>query len=333
MQTRKLGNLGLEVSAIGYGCMGLDFGYGPPTDRKQAIAQIRAAFDAGVTLFDTAEVYGPYTNEELVGEALQPFKGKVTIATKFGFDLTPAMTVTPGPRGVNSHPDNIRKVCDESLRRLRLDCLDLFYQHRVDPKIPIEDVAGTVADLIKEGKVKYFGMSEAGAATIRRAHAIYPVTALQSEYSLWTREIEAEILPMVQELGIGLVAFSPLGRGYLAGKIDETARFATGDIRAGQPRFTPEAIIANRPMVDLLTHIAAEKQATPAQIALAWVMARKPWIVPIPGTTQPHHLAENMGALDVTLNADDMARMETAIADITIMGGRYTAAQQATVGL
>ncbi len=298
IQKRNLGNSNLEVSAIGLGCMGMSFGYGPAADKKEMIALIRSAVESGITFFDTAEVYGPYTNEELVGEALEPFKGQVVIATKFGFKFLDGK-----PAGLNSRPEHIKKVAEASLKRLKVDVLDLFYQHRVDPDVPIEDVAGAVKDLIKEGKVKHFGLSEAGANTIRRANAVQQVTALQSEYSLWTRQHEKEIIPAIEELGIGLVAYSPLGKGFLAGKIDENTRFAEGDIRNTLPRYTEEARKSNQALVDLIGKVAESKNATPAQIALAWVLAQKPWIVPIPGTTKLHRLKENIGAVSIQLDS------------------------------
>jgi aryl-alcohol dehydrogenase-like predicted oxidoreductase len=328
MQTRKLGNSGLEVSAIGLGCMGMTFSYTPFPEKKDMIVMMSKAVEQGVTFFDTAEVYGPYNNEELVGEALAPFRNKVVTATKFGFDIKDGKMV-----GVNSHPDNIKKAVEGSLRRLRTDVIDLLYQHRVDPKIPIEDVAGTVKGLIKEGKVKYFGLSEAGASTIRRAHAVQPVAALQSEYSLWTRQHEIEIIPTIEELGIGLVAFSPLGKGFLAGKIDENTEFGDGDIRKVLPRFTEEARIANKTLLDLLSQFAAKRNATPAQIALAWVLAQKPWIVPIPGTTKLHRLTENNGAASIELTKAELQEIENASSNIKITGTRYTEAMEKSTGL
>lgn len=330
MQKRNLGNSGLEVSSIGLGCMGMSFGYGPPADKQEMIALIRAAVEQGVTFFDTAEVYGPFTNEELVGEALAPFKGEVVIATKFGFRIDREQLKHIG---VDSRPGNIRRVAEESLQRLKVDVIDLFYQHRVDPNVPIEEVAGTVRDLIQEGKVKYFGLSEAGAQTIRRAHAVQPVTALQSEYSLWTRQHEKEIIPTIEELGIGLVAFSPLGKGFLAGKIDEHTTFAEGDIRNILPRYTEEARMANKALLDLIHQFAASKNATPAQIALAWVLAQKPWIVPIPGTTKRHRMLENNGAADIQLTAEELQEMETASAQIKVEGNRYTEQMEQSTGL
>ncbi|MEU4421057.1 aldo/keto reductase [Actinoplanes sp. NPDC024001] len=315
---RTLGSA-LEVSAVGLGCMGISHGYGPASDRADGIAVIRAAVEAGVTFFDTAEVYGPFVNEEVVGEALAPFRGQVAIATKFGFAFGSGARQT----GLDSRPEHIRQVADASLRRLGVETIDLFYQHRVDPDVPIEDVAGTVKELIEAGKVKHFGLSEAGARTIRRAHAVQPVTALQSEYSLWWREPETEILPVLEELGIGFVPFSPLGRGFLTGKIDQSATFADGDIRGGLPRFSAEALRANRALVDLLATVAAGKGATPAQVALAWLLAQKPWIVPIPGTRNVQRLAENVAAADLELTADDLAEINEAAAKITVEGDRY----------
>ncbi|MBP6822307.1 MAG: aldo/keto reductase [Acidobacteria bacterium] len=330
MQKRKLGKSGLEVSAIGLGCMGLSFGYGPATEKQEAIAVIRAAVQRGVTFFDTAEVYGPFTNEELVGEALAPFREQVVIATKFGFK--PAADGSGRWSELDSRPEHIKEVAEASLKRLKTDVIDLFYQHRVDPNVPMEDVAGAVKDLIQEGKVKHFGMSEAGAATIRRAHAVQPVTALQSEYSLWWREPEVEILPTLEELGIGFVPFSPLGKGFLTGKIDENTTFDSTDFRNVVPRFTPENRKANKSVVDLIARVAARKNATPAQIALAWVLAQKPWIVPIPGTTKPHRLQENNGAAAVELTPDDLREIDDATAQITVQGARYPEALQKLVG-
>ncbi len=320
MQKRKLGRTGLEVSALGLGCMGMSFGYGPPKDKQKMIALLRSAVERGVTFFDTAEVYGPFTNEELVGEALFPFRGQVVIATKFGFKLDPA---TGKQVGLDSRPGHIREVAEASLRRLRADAIDLFYQHRVDPDVPIEEVAGTVKDLIREGKVRHFGLSEAGAQTIRRANAVQPVAAVQSEYSLWWRGPEAEVLPTLEELGIGFVPFGPLGKGFLTGKIDESTTFDSSDFRNVIPRFTPEARKANQAMVDLLGNIAKRKRATPAQIALAWLLARKPWIVPIPGTTELERLDENLGAVAVELTPDDLREIDSASSKITIQGARY----------
>ena len=328
MQKRKLGNAGLEVSAIGLGCMGMSFGYGPAADTKEMIKLIHSAVENGVSFFDTAEVYGPFTNEELVGEALEPFKGKVQIATKFGFHIQDGKM-----NGPNSKPENIKKVAEASLKRLRVEVIDLFYQHRVDPNVPIEDVAGAVQDLIKEGKVKYFGLSEAGANTIRRAHAVQPISALQNEYSLWTRKHEKEIIPTIEELGIGLVAYSPLGKGFLAGKIDENTKFAEGDIRNILPRYTEEARVANKALLDLVTKFAERKKATPAQIALAWVLAQRPWIVPIPGTTKLHRLQENIGAASIQFSSEEIKEMETASAQIQVVGDRYTEAMEKSTGL
>lgn len=325
MKTRILGNSGLEVSSIGLGCMGLSFGYGPATDKKEAIKLIRSAYESGVTFFDTAEVYGPFTNEELLGEALQPIREKVVIATKFGFKE--AMT----GKGLDSRPGNIRAVAEASLKRLKTDCIDLFYQHRVDPDVPIEEVAGTVKELIKEGKVRHFGMSEAGAQTIRRAHAIQPVTALQSEYSLWWREPEKEIFPTLEELGIGFVPFSPLGRGFLTGTINENTQFESTDFRSIVPRFSEDNRKANQALVDLLRTIANEKEATPAQIALAWLMAQKPWIVPIPGTTKLHRLHENVGADSLELTKEDLQAIEDAASKIAVQGARYPESVQRMV--
>jgi aryl-alcohol dehydrogenase-like predicted oxidoreductase len=330
MQKRKLGNSNLEVSAIGLGCMGMSFSYGPPADRQEMISLIRTAVERGVTFFDTAEVYGPFTNEELVGEALAPFREQVVIATKFGFELDPT---GQGPwRGLNSRPEHIKQAVEGSLKRLRIETIDLLYQHRVDPDVPIEDVAGTVKDLIQAGKVKHFGLSEAGVQTIRRAHAVQPVTALQNEYSLWWRTPEAEVLPTLEELGIGLVAYSPLGKGFLTGKIVENTTFDSSDIRNTIPRFTPEARKANQSLIDLLGQIAEQKKATPAQIALAWLLAQKPWIVPIPGTTKLSRLEENIGAAAVELTADDLREIESAASQITIHGDRYPAHLQQLTG-
>jgi aryl-alcohol dehydrogenase-like predicted oxidoreductase len=329
MQKRTLGTNGLEVSALGLGCMGLSHGYGPATDRQQAIALIRAAVERGVTLFDTAEIYGPYLNEEVVGEALAPVRGQVAIATKFGFAIDPQ---DGSQRGLDSRPEHIREVAEASLRRLRTDVIDLFYQHRVDPEVPIEEVAGTVGDLIRAGKVRHFGLSEAGARTIRRAHAVQPVTAVQSEYSMWWREPEAEILPTLEELGIGFVPFSPLGRGFLTGAITAQTTFTSNDFRNQVPRFAPEARKANQVLVDQLGRIAQAKQATPAQIALAWLLARKPWIVPIPGTTRLGRLEENLGAARVQLTAEDLRQIDRILAGITVQGERYPEHLQKRVG-
>jgi aryl-alcohol dehydrogenase-like predicted oxidoreductase len=328
MQKRKLGKSGLEVSALGLGCMGLSFGYGPAADRQDAIALIRAAVERGVTFFDTAQVYGPFTNEELVGEALAPFRDRVVIATKFGFEFD----ANGKQIGLNSRPEHIRRMTEGSLARLGVEAIELYYQHRVDPNVPIEDVAGTLKELIQEGKVKHFGLSEAGAQTIRRAHAVQPVAALQSEYSLWWREPEKEIMPTLEELGIGFVPFSPLGKGFLTGKIDETTTFDSTDFRNVVPRFTAENRKANQAVVDLLTRMAAEKRATPAQIALAWLLAQKPWIVPIPGTTKLHRLEENLGAVAVELTPDDLRAIDDATVHITVHGDRYPAHLQQQVG-
>lgn len=334
MQKRTLGKGKLEVSAVGLGCMGMSFSYGPPKDKQEMITLLRTAVDRGVNFFDTAEVYGPYTNEELVGEALAPVRDQVVIATKFGFDLTPGRD----PRGmggipaVNSRPENIRKVAEESLRRLRTDVIDLFYQHRVDLDVPIEDVAGAVRQLIEEGKVKHFGMSEAAAATIRRANAVQPVAALQSEYSLWTREPEKEILPTLEELGIGFVPFSPLGKGFLTGQMNSATTFDKTDFRSTLPRFTPEALANNYALVAVLEKLAADRNATIAQIALAWLLAKKPWIVPIPGTTKLARLEENIGAAEVVLSVEDLKQIETAAEAVHIEGERYPAAVAALTG-
>jgi aryl-alcohol dehydrogenase-like predicted oxidoreductase len=331
MQKRKLGNSNLEVSALGLGCMGMSFSYGPAMDKQAGIALIRSAIERGVTFFDTAEVYGPYTNEELVGEALAPFRKRVVIATKFGFDLSGSDT-RPGVAGLNSQPKNIKQAVEGSLRRLRVDVIDLLYQHRVDPAVPIEDVAGAVKDLIKQGKVKHFGLSEASVQTIRRAHAVQPVTALQSEYSLWWREPEKEILPTLEELGIGFVPFSPLGKGFLTGKVDADTKFDRTDFRNTVPRFTPEARKANQGLVEKINNIAGEKKVTSAQVALAWLLAQKPWIVPIPGTTKLNRLEENIGAADVQLTSDDLRHINEAISDITVEGARYPENLQKLVG-
>ena len=324
MKKRILGKSGLEVSALGLGCMGMSFSYGPPKDKQEMISLIRTAVERGVTFFDTAEVYGPFTNEELVGEALAPLRDRVVIATKFGFDTSvdPRAMKGAGPV-LNSRPEHIKEVAEASLKRLKTEVIDLFYQHRVDPAVPIEDVAGAVKELIQAGKVRYFGLSEAGVQTIRRAHAVQPVAALQNEYSLWWRRPEAEILPTLEELGIGLVAYSPLGKGFLTGKIDDSTTFDSTDFRTTLPRFTPEALKANQAMVDLLVRIAAEKNATPAQIALAWLLAQKPWIVPIPGTTKLQRLDENIGAVALELTADDLGEIDNAAAQITVQGARY----------
>lgn len=324
MQKRKLGKSNLEVSALGLGCMGMSFGFGPAIDKQQGISLIRKAVEQGVTFFDTAEVYGPFVNEELVGEALAPFRDRVVIATKFGFDLDPKATnAAPGSVGLNSRPEHIKQVAEASLKRLKTDRIDLFYQHRVDPNVPIEDVAGAVKDLIHEGKVKHFGLSEAGVKTIRRAHAVHSVTALQSEYSLWFREPEQEVLPTLEELGIGFVPFSPLGKGFLTGKIDENTKFANNDFRNVVPRFTPENRKSNLAVVDLLLQIAERKKATPSQIALAWLLAQKPWIAPIPGTTKMERLEENLGALNVLLTPEDLHEIDAASSKIEVRGARY----------
>jgi len=321
MQKRRLGNSNLEVSALGLGCMRMSFGDRPVGSKQEMISFIHAAVDRGITFFDTAEVYGPFTNEELVGEALFPFRGQVVIATKFGFQLNP--DGSPGFVGLNSRPDRIKQVAEESLKRLRVEAIDLFYQHRVDPEVPIEDVAGTVKELIQEGKVKHFGLSEAGAETIRRAHAVQPVTAVQSEYSLWWRTPEEKVLPTCEELGIGFVPYSPLGKGFLTGKIDENTTFDSSDIRSRTPRFTPEARKANWVLIDLLSKIGEQKGATPAQIALAWLLAQKPWIVPIPGSRKLERLDENLGAVAVELASDDLQEIESALSKITVQGARY----------
>jgi aryl-alcohol dehydrogenase-like predicted oxidoreductase len=321
MKKRKLGKSNLEVSALGLGCMGMSFAYGPPSDKKEMISLLRTAVERGITFFDTAEVYGPFTNEELVGEALAPVREKVMIATKFGFKLDPG----GGARwvGLDSRPAHIKEVAEASLKRLGIDAIDLFYQHRVDPEVPIEDVAAAVKDLIREGKVRHFGLSEAGVQTIRRAHAVQPVTALQSEYSLWTRAPEEEVLPTCEELGIGFVPFSPLGKGFLTGKMDEKTSFDSSDFRSTLPRFTPEALRANQALIALLAKIGARKNATPAQVALAWLLARKPWIVPIPGTTKLHRLDENIGAVALELTPADLREIDTAASKITVQGARY----------
>jgi aryl-alcohol dehydrogenase-like predicted oxidoreductase len=322
MQKRKLGKSNLEVSAIGLGCMGMSFSYGPPKDKKEMTDLLHAAVERGVTFFDTAEVYGPYSNEELVGAALAPFREKLVIATKFGFDLSGSDT-RPGAAGLNSNPTHIKQAVEGSLKRLKVNVIDLLYQHRVDPNVPIEDVAGAVKELIQAGKVKHFGLSEAGVQTIRRAHAVQPITALQSEYSLWTRTPEKEVIPTLEELGIGFVPFSPLGKGFLTGKMDESTTFDSTDFRSTLPRFTPEALKANQALINLLGQIGQRKKATPAQIALAWLLARKPWIVPIPGTTKLHRLEENLGAATVELTADDLRDIENAASKITVQGARY----------
>jgi aryl-alcohol dehydrogenase-like predicted oxidoreductase len=321
MQKRKLGNSNLEVSAIGLGCMGMSFSYGPPKDNQEMISLIRTAVERGITFFDTAEVYGPFINEELVGEALAPFRGQVVIATKFGFKLDPKGG--PGWLGLDSRPEHVKEVAEGSLKRLKVNAIDLFYQHRVDPDVPIEDVAGAVKDLIQEGKVKHFGLSEAGVQTIRRAHAVQPIAALQNEYSLWTRTPQKEVLSTLEEFGIGLVAYSPLGRGFLTGKINENTAFDSTDLRNILPRFTPEARKANQALVDLLCKIGERKNATPAQIALAWLLVQKPWIVPIPGTTKLHRLDENIGAVAVELTANDLKDIDSVASKITVQGSRY----------
>jgi aryl-alcohol dehydrogenase-like predicted oxidoreductase len=329
MQKRKLGKSNLEVSALGLGCMGMSFGFGPAMDKKEGISLIRAAVECGITFFDTAEVYGAYTNEELVGEALAPIRGQVVIATKFGFKIDPD---TGKQAGLDSRPTHIKEVAEASLKRLRTDVIDLFYQHRVDPEVPIEDVAGAVKDLIKEGKVKHFGLSEAGVKTIRRAHAVQPVAALQSEYSLWWREPEAEVLPTLEELGIGFVPFSPVGKGFLTGKISEDTQFDKSDFRNIVPRFSPENRKANQAMVDLVGRFAQQKKVTPAQIALAWLLAQKPWIVPIPGTTKLHRLEENIGAVNLKLSPEDLSELRTAASKIAVQGARYPEELQKMVG-
>jgi aryl-alcohol dehydrogenase-like predicted oxidoreductase len=326
MQKRTLGKSGLEVSALGLGCMGMSFGYGPAKDEKEMISLIRSAVEKGVTFFDTAEVYGPFTNEKLVGEALAPMRENVIIATKFGFNTD--SNKQPTDSGLNSRPENIRKVAEESLKRLKTDYIDLFYQHRVDPNMPIEDVAGAVKDLIDEGKVKHFGLSEAGVEVIRKAHAVQPVTALQSEYSMWWREPEDEILPVLEELGIGFVPFSPLGKGFLTGKIDEKTKFDSNDFRNTAPRFSEENRTANQDLVDLIGNFSEQKNATPAQVALAWVLAQKDWIVPIPGTTKPHRLEENIGAVNVELTTNDLRKIDDATAKINVQGARYSESSQ-----
>jgi len=318
MQKRKLGNSNLEVSAIGLGCMGMSFGYGQPGDKQEMIALLRSAVEKGVTFFDTAEVYGPFTNEELVGEALAPFRDRVVIATKFGFDFSTQ------PHGLNSRPEHVKQAVEGSLKRLKVEAIDLLYQHRVDPNVAIEDMAGAVKELIQEGKVKHFGLSEAGVQTIRRAHAVQPITALQSEYSLWWRKPEAEVIPTLEELGIGFVPYSPLGKGFLTGKMDENTKLDSTDFRNTIPRFTPENRKANLAMVDLLSKIAEQKQATPAQIAIAWLLVQKPWIVPIPGTTKLHRLDENIGAVSVELTPDDLHEIESAASKIAVQGARYS---------
>jgi aryl-alcohol dehydrogenase-like predicted oxidoreductase len=332
MQKRKLGKNNLEVSAIGLGCMGMSFSYGPPKDKKEMTSLLHAAVERGITFFDTAEVYGPFTNEELVGEALAPFRGKLVIATKFGFDLSGGDN-RPGAPGLNSRPSHIKQAVEGSLKRLRVDAIDLYYQHRVDPNVPIEDVAGAVKDLIQRGKVKHFGLSEASAKTIRRAHAVQSVTAVQSEYSLWFRDHEKEILPTLEELGIGFVPYSPLGKGFLTGKIDVNAKFDSSDFRSTLPRFTPDALKANQALIELLGSIAARKNATPAQVALAWVLAQKPWMVPIPGTTKLNHLEENIGAGLIELTPEDLQEIDAAASRIKVEGARYPERLEKMTGL
>jgi aryl-alcohol dehydrogenase-like predicted oxidoreductase len=333
MQKRKLGNSGLEVSALGLGCMGMSWSYGPPKDKQEMTSLLRAAAERGITFFDTAEVYGPLLNEELVGEALAPFRGQVVIATKFGWAPASESEVNSRWNALNSRPEHIKKVVEGSLRRLKVNVIDLYYQHRVDPNVPIEDVAGTVRDLIQEGKVKHFGLSEAGANTIRRAHAVQPVTALQSEYSLWYREPEKEVIPTLEELGIGFVPFSPLGKGFLTGKINENTNLDSTDFRSTVPRFNPENRKANQTLVDLLNRFAEQKKTTPAQIALAWLLAQKPWIVPIPGTTKLNRLEENIGAVNIELTANDLREIEKAASKITIQGARYSESHERLTGL
>ena len=332
MQKRKLGKSNLEVSAIGLGCMGMSFSYGPPKDKQEMTSVLRGAVERGITFFDTAEVYGPFLNEELVGEALAPFRGQVVIATKFGFDLSGSDN-RPGAAGLNSRPEQIKRAVEGSLQRLRVESIDLLYQHRVDPNVPIEDVAGAVKELIQAGKVKHFGLSEAGVKTIRRAHAVQPLTALQSEYSLWWRKPEQEVIPTLEELGIGLVPYSPLGKGFLTGNIDENAKFDSSDFRSTLPRFTPEALKANQALIHLLGSIAERKKATPAQIALAWLLAQKPWIVPIPGTTKLNRLEENIGAVSIQLTPEDMRDIDAAASKITVEGARYPERLEKMTGL
>ena len=332
MQKRKLGKSNLEVSAIGLGCMGMSFSYGPPKDKKEMTALLHAAVERGITFFDTAEVYGPFLNEELVGEALAPFRGKVVIATKFGFDLS-GRDNRPGAAGLNSRPEHIKQAVEGSLKRLKIDVIDLLYQHRVDPNVPIEDVAGAVKELIQAGKVKHFGLSEAGVKTIRRAHAVQPLTALQSEYSLWWRKPEQEVIPTLEELGIGFVPYSPLGKGFLTGTIDENTKFDSSDFRSTLPRFTPEALKTNQALIDLLGRIAKRKNATPAQIALAWLLAQKPWIVPIPGTTKLNRLEENIGAVSIQLTPEDLRDIDAAASKIKVEGDRYPERLEKMTGL
>jgi aryl-alcohol dehydrogenase-like predicted oxidoreductase len=331
MNKRKLGNSGLEVSAIGLGCMGMSFSYGPPKDKQEMTALLRTAVQRGITFFDTAEVYGPFTNEELVGEALAPFRNQVVIATKFGFDLS-GSDRRPGVHGLNSRPEHIKETVESSLKRLKVEVIDLLYQHRVDMNVPIEDVAGAVKELIHQGKVKHFGLSEAGVQTIRRAHAVQPLTALQSEYSLWTRTPEKEVIPTLEELGIGFVPYSPLGKGFLTGAMNENTKLDSSDFRSTLPRFTPDALKANQVLIDLLNSIAARKKATPAQIALAWLLAQKPWIVPIPGTTKLHRLDENIGAMSVDLSPDDLRDIDSAASKIKVQGARYPERLEAMTG-
>jgi len=335
MQKRKLGKSNLEVSAIGLGCMGMSFSYGPPKDKQEMASLLRSAVERGITFFDTAEVYGPFLNEELVGDALAPLRGRVMIATKFGFDLSPNFDPRgmKGPPGLNSRPEHIKQAVEGSLKRLKVETIDLFYQHRVDPNVPIEDVAGAVKELIQAGKVKHFGLSEAGAKTIRRAHKVQPLTALQSEYSLWTRTPEKEVIPTLEELGIGLVPYSPLGKGFLTGKINENTTFDSSDFRSTLPRFTPEALKANQALIELLGRIAGRKNATPAQIALAWLLAQKPWIVPIPGTTKLNRLEENIGAAAVELTANDLRDIDSAASKIKVEGARYPERLERMTGL
>jgi aryl-alcohol dehydrogenase-like predicted oxidoreductase len=335
MKKRTLGKSNLEVSALGLGCMGMSFSYGPPKDKQEMISLLRAAVERGVTFFDTAEVYGPFTNEELVGEALAPFREQVVIATKFGFDLSPNFDPRgmKGSPGLNSRPEHIKQAVEDSLKRLKVDAIDLLYQHRVDPDVPIEDVAEAVKELIQQGKVKHFGLSEAGVQTIRRAHAVQPLTALQSEYSLWTRTPEKEVIPTLEELGIGFVAYSPLGKGFLAGKMDEKTTFDSSDFRSTLPRFTPEALKANQALIKLLNSIAERKKAIPAQIALAWLLAQKPWIVPIPGTTKLHRLEENIGAVAIELTSDDLREIDSASSKIKVEGARYPEKLEKMTGL
>jgi aryl-alcohol dehydrogenase-like predicted oxidoreductase len=332
MQKRKLGESNLEVSALGLGCMGMSFSYGPPKDKKEMTDFLHAAVDRGITFFDTAEVYGPFLNEELAGEALAPYRGKVAIATKFGFDLSGSDT-RPGAAGLNSRPEHIKQAAEGSLKRLKVDAIDLLYQHRVDPNVPIEDVAGTVKELIQAGKVKHFGLSEAGVKTIRRAHAVQPLTALQSEYSLWWRKPELEVIPAIEELGIGFVPYSPLGKGFLTGKIDENAKFDSSDFRSTLPRFTPEALKSNQALIDLLGRIEKRKNAPPAQIALAWLLAQKPWIVPIPGTTKLSRLEENIGAVSIQLTPEDLRDIDAAASKIKVEGARYPERLEKMTGL